>query len=528
MGASVQLRVLVSVLLVCGLPFTASHSSARGASEGSSPDVAATQQRASLIIPAGERLVLRLEEALNTNFSSVDDRCRFSIAHEVFLGETAVVPKGATVRGTVLKVERGRKMISRPKLQLVFDELLLPDGSAVPLSVATARPISGVVYKGSDLLLQPGMLVEIQLRDKLLIPSTPDWLGTWRPSSAATPEEAVREERTSTNTRSGPTESVPRALISLGAFAGSSSAAAGTFPPDPSDYQFKVDVGLVLVDSIVTGPSGRPLENLRREDFRILEGGVEQRFRHFSRGQLPLALALVVDRSGSVSPFMEELRQAAYDVLSQLKPADQVALFAFDSEVERLEGLTDNRRQIADRIADISSRGNTNIYDALFDAAYYLRAAAPDRRHAIILISDNRATSLERAGEGGVIRMALQTETVVYSIQLPAPPPWPQVPPEPVWIGDPNLVSRITEETGGEIIDIRTAGSLTSSLAQAIARLKLRYTIGYVSSNKARDGAFRPIEIRLTKRFGRPGKSYTVHARRGYYATAEVVAKAKQ
>jgi VWFA-related protein len=522
MRASVQLRVLVSVLLVCGLPFTAGHSSARGAFEGSSSDEAATQQRASLIIPAGERLVLRLEEALNTNFSSVDDRCRFSIAHEVFLGETAVVPKGATVRGTVLKVERGRKMISRPKLQLVFDELLLPDGSAVPLSVATARPISGVVYKGSDLLLQPGMLVEIQLRDKLLIPFTPDWLGTWRPSSAATPEEAGREERT--DTWSGPTEGVPRALTSLGAFAGSSSTAAGSFPPDSSDYQFKVDVGLVLVDFIVTGSSGRPLENLRREDFRIFEGGVEQRFRHFSRGQLPLALALVVDRSGSVNPFMEELRQSASDVLGQLKPVDQVALFAFDSEVERLEGLTDNRQQIAGRIADISSRGNTNIYDALFDAAYYLRAAAPDRRHAIVLISDNRATSLERAGEGGVIRMALQTETVVYSIQLPAPPPWPRVPPEPVWIGDPNLVFRITEETGGEVIDIRTAGSLTSSLAQAIARLKLRYTLGYVSSNKARDGAFRPIEIRLTKRFGRPGKSYTVHARRGYYAPAEQVA----
>ena len=86
----------------------------------------------------------------------------------------------------------------------------------------------------------------------------------------------------------------------------------------------------------------------------------------------PLAVALVVDSSGSVRPYMNELRRAAYETLSQLKRGDQVALFAFASEVERMEGLTTDRRRIAERIAEIRPGGGTNIVDALFDAAYYL------------------------------------------------------------------------------------------------------------------------------------------------------------
>ena len=61
-----------------------------------------------------------------------------------------------------------------------------------------------------------------------------------------------------------------------------------------------------------------------------------------------------------------------------------------------------------------------------------------------------------------------------------------------------------------------------------ISRLKLRYTIGYQSTNKERDGAFRKIDVRLVDRFGRAGNDYSVHSRRGYYAPSEVVASAKE
>jgi VWFA-related protein len=91
----------------------------------------------------------------------------------------------------------------------------------------------------------------------------------------------------------------------------------------------------------------------------------------------------------------------------------------------------------------------------------------------------------------------------------------------PTWLGGLGSVRKMAEETGGEEIDVQRVGSLQAALAAVVSRLKTRYTLGYNSTNKARDGAFRRIEVRLTDRFGRPSDDYSVFARSGYYAPVE-------
>ncbi|MEW5974373.1 MAG: VWA domain-containing protein [Acidobacteriota bacterium] len=310
---------------------------------------------------------------------------------------------------------------------------------------------------------------------------------------------------------------------------------AGNVPPpvfegdgdESGDFTLKVDVQLVMVDAVVRDHAGRLIDNLRRDDFRVFENGVEQSIQSFSRDELPLAVALVVDRSGSVAPFMNDLRRAAYQALSQLKKGDKVALFAFAGDVQRLEDLTTDRQRIANRISSIRAGGGTNIVDALFDATYYLSAVAPDRRRAVILISDNAATTKPRSSQNQLLRMAMETETVIYSVKTSgeAIPLTMRV---PVWIGGNGSVEKVVRETGGEILEVDRSGSLDAALGAAVNRLKLRYTIGYNSSNPSRDGAFRKIEIRLNERYGVASRDYTVHARRGYYAPSEPATARKQ
>jgi len=295
------------------------------------------------------------------------------------------------------------------------------------------------------------------------------------------------------------------------------------------DFKLKVDVQLVMVDATVRDRSGRPMETLRREDFRAFENGLEQTIQSFSRDEYPLAVALVVDRSGSVAPYMNELRQAAYRALHQLKRGDQVCLFTFAGEVQRLEDLTTDRQRIANRIGTIQAGGGTNIVDGLFDAVYYLSLVARDRRRVVILVSDNENTTRPRSSQNEVIRMAMESETVIYSVKT-AGQGTPLTMRVPVWVGGlgkDDLVGKITHETGGEIFDVGGAGSLDAALATVITRLKLRYTLGYNSPNPAKDGSFRKIDVRLTERYGRPESDYTVNARRGYYSPSERVAQAK-
>lgn len=290
-------------------------------------------------------------------------------------------------------------------------------------------------------------------------------------------------------------------------------------PVGPGGLKLSVNVRMVLVDAVVRDRVGRMIENLARNDFRVYEDGVEQEIRHFSRDELPLAVALVVDRSGSVAPYISELRRIAIRALQQLKPQDEVALFSFASTVDRLEDLTTDRQRIAYAIDRIRAGGGTDIIDALYDSVTYLAKAAPESRHAVILISDNQATVRPQASEGETIRTAMETETVVYSIKtggegllfaqrLPS------------LLAGAGSVSKVTEETGGEIINAAKVPSLDAALGEVINRLRTRYALGYYPSNPGQ-GMFHEIKVRLVDRLGKPGSDYFMHARRGYYSTGD-------
>ncbi len=289
-------------------------------------------------------------------------------------------------------------------------------------------------------------------------------------------------------------------------------------PPEQAGLTLKVNVNMVLVEATVRDDKGRIADDLKREDFRVFEDGVEQQITYFSRDELPLAVALVVDGSGSVAPVLSELHSAAYDTLSQLKPEDQVALYGFATHAERLVDLTTDRKRIAESIMKIGSAGGTNIADALYASIEYLGQEARDRRHAVIMVSDNQPTAKGEFNGDDVIRLALQTQTIVYSVRVGSAP-LGGTPDEPGFIPGARWVSKIMLETGGEIIDTAAVGSAQKAMAAVITRLKQRYTLGYQSSNPRREHAFRRIDVRLSSRT--QNSKLRVFARHGYYLPPE-------
>jgi Ca-activated chloride channel family protein len=280
-------------------------------------------------------------------------------------------------------------------------------------------------------------------------------------------------------------------------------------------FRLKTNVDLVLIEATVRDQNGGIVNDLTRESFGVYENGVEQQVTYFSRDQLPLAVALVLDCSGSMGPVLKQMHHVAFDTLSALKPEDQVALFDFAARAEMLVGLTKNRQRIADAIATIRPGGGTVIPDALYEAALYLARVAPGRRHAIILVSDNENTEKGYCDEKRVIHQALESEAVIYSIRVEegshAHSMYVLLP-----IFREVSVPRMTHETGGEVIDARNLNSIHSAMDTAISRLKQRYSLGYYSTNPRHDGAFREIDIHVKDALN--DAKYTVYARHGYYA----------
>jgi Ca-activated chloride channel family protein len=285
-----------------------------------------------------------------------------------------------------------------------------------------------------------------------------------------------------------------------------------------------VDVNLVQVDAVVRDRSGKPMGSLRQEDFRIFEDGVEKEIQFFSRDQQPLAVALVIDRSGSVAPLMNEVQSAAYQALKLLKAGDQVSLFSFAANVELLEELTADRQRVANHIGRIKAGGGTAIVDGISEALRYLDTSAPDRRRVIILISDN-VEGRSRATAAQAVEFALETEASVYSVKvgnsagggLFGIPGVPGLPMPGLSAVDP--VKGIIKETGGEIFDATGGTSISAALTSVVDRLKLRYTLSYAGTpvKPGEKSSFHRIQVQLGSRFGKPDTDYTIHARSGYY-----------
>ncbi len=279
--------------------------------------------------------------------------------------------------------------------------------------------------------------------------------------------------------------------------------------PAPGGFSLKVNVDLVTVDAIVRDKQGALVDGLRAEDFAVYDNGVAQQVTHFSRDELPLAVALLIDRSPSVGNYLCEFVSTAWAEFERLKPTDQVVLYSFDKYPTRLTDLTIDRQLIASQVADIVMGDNTNIYDALVESARYLQAKARERRHAIIMISDNY-TNLMHYDDKDALRAVLEASATLFSVKAPSQFHW--APP----IKNPKLIEQIARDSGGEVMDLGAAKTLGGALDSAIANLRRGYTLGFAPSRPGDPGSFHKLTVKLVMHKRCP--SCTIQTRSGYYA----------
>lgn len=277
-----------------------------------------------------------------------------------------------------------------------------------------------------------------------------------------------------------------------------------------SSYVFRKAVKEVLVDVAVRDKSGSLISGLSKEDVRIFEDDKERPLAGFWFDEHPLAVALVLDSSSSMASSVHEMQKTAAEVLSRLKPDDEVALLVFEGFVRGIVDLTKDRQAIANALAEVKTVGGTDILNALFISTIYLQNKAPDRRRVIVLVSDNLAPSVTFTRLGSIrtqaelIDTALQNETAIYNLRT-----------DSGGGKSPDLISmeRITQATGGMMMSTSKARTM---LDDVVSELRKRYVVSFVPARSKPDGRLHTIEITLSDGFGVSEKDYTVHHRSGY------------
>ena len=289
-----------------------------------------------------------------------------------------------------------------------------------------------------------------------------------------------------------------------------------THAQDQGSGAIRVNVNLVLLDATVKSKSGQIMGDLKKDDFEVREDGVAKKVELFSRDELPLNVALVLDLSDSIEPFLGPLRDAAATTLASLKPEDEVSLFTFSTEAELRIPLTKDKSKIAEEINSFKAGGATNINDGIFVPAEYLLTANPKGRRVIILISDDVGTDAGGQGTRDIVTETIAADVTLYNLKIPG-----YNSPATMFAASmiPGLVSirKVMDQTGGEMFDVQNVSNLETVFRALMERIKTRYTLGYYTSANGAEGKPHKLDVRLKKSFGAKGRDYRILSKSSYY-----------
>ena len=306
---------------------------------------------------------------------------------------------------------------------------------------------------------------------------------------------------------------------------------------DDSDV-VRVTSRVVSVEALVMDKrTGARVDQLRKEDFELLDNGRRQELTHFSRGadpNRPLALALIVDVRQWGNAAVPGLRTTLQRALTQLKLEDQVAVFNFWAGAEMLQELTGDRALVLEALTTSVSRrqqlagkrGNSggSMIKALLAATRHLQEKQPKSRMALVVISnDLNATprgevndTTKKLLEAGVTVSGLIKVSGTLAKTFKA---WGRAKDAAYLsnrVGD-NL-AHYSSQTGGEVVDVE-GEDYSDALEQVIGNLVGRYSLGFVPDAGRLDGKFHKLTLKVNvpPELGK-GRKIVVRARQGYLA----------
>jgi Ca-activated chloride channel family protein len=271
-----------------------------------------------------------------------------------------------------------------------------------------------------------------------------------------------------------------------------------------SNALFRTSSDVVLVPVRVTDGHGRPLAGLDRGDFQITEDGRSQELTLFAPQETPCSIMVALDVSGSMAPSIDRLRTAVRGFLSRARPQDAITLSAFNTG---LFVLSPAEAEMSAKIAAVDglrAGGGTALYDVMAHAANALKRQPGPR--ALVMFTDGDDVSSRASVDGA--RAALQGADVVLFLIAQGRA-----------AADPRLrkqLSALADETGGEAFFASGMTSLPDHLAEILSNLSRQYLLGYTPAAALGDGAWRTIEVAVTK--SERSKHAAVRARAGYFA----------
>jgi VWFA-related protein len=278
---------------------------------------------------------------------------------------------------------------------------------------------------------------------------------------------------------------------------------------------FRSGLDLVTARATALDRRGGFITDLTADDFEIYEDGKKQTIKYFAPcdaqehdPNLPspeLHLGVLLDISGSMEEDLKLARTAAIKFLNTLVDAVDITLVDFDTEVRVALYAQNDFPRLVERVRTRKAEGYTALYDAI---GVYLDGAGSQRGRKVLVLYTDGGDNASNITFSELLSLLKASDVTVYSIgflehQLIS-----------TKMEQRMQLQQIAEVTGGQFLLPTSIKELESAYEKVRQEIAAQYTLGYVSTNERTDGAWRKIEIKVT----RPDlKDVRIRARKGYF-----------
>jgi Ca-activated chloride channel family protein len=255
-------------------------------------------------------------------------------------------------------------------------------------------------------------------------------------------------------------------------------------------FSEEIEVNLVELPVMVTDHAGLPVTNLKEPDFSIFENGKPQKITSFNyASNLPIAVGVLLDHSGSMKPRMEQSKTAALEFFKRImKSGDRafVTGFAFDA-TSAAPFVTDVSSLEAQVRGIPEASGGTSLYDAIVTGLYRFRTL--QGRKALIILTDGEDTTSRTTYE----------EMLTYARSARVPLYFIGVNLGVLEFSGTSKMKALAAETGGIAYFIHDIKRLGETYAQLDKDLRSQYLIAYNAQTTTKDRAYRKVEVKVNR-----------------------------
>jgi Ca-activated chloride channel homolog len=281
---------------------------------------------------------------------------------------------------------------------------------------------------------------------------------------------------------------------------------AGQPPPDDTAlFVFKKQVQEVVLHATVVDDQRRLVTNLDRPAFTAFEDGVPQATTTFHRDDVPVALGIVIDNSGSMREKRDKVNQAVLNLIRASGPNDETFVVNFSQDSYLDQDFTSDVGLLEQALHKVSTKGSTALYDAIVASAIHLKNDNRVERKILLVITDGRDNASQQTLGEALRHLQGDNSPTLYAIGLLGDELQPS---------DSGALKSLAEVTGGVAYFPKSLDQV-DDIARTVARdIHSQYTIAYKPTNHSHDAKYRTIEVKAQ---ARGYHTLTVRTRTGYY-----------